>query len=353
MLGWALVAAAIATSAVLAGPRLDQSLWDDEENTVRNSVSGYYLRGDDGEIRFHDADLRDGLFSYSTPNNHIVHNLIARVVTSIAPAEDERPNLTALRLPAFAFGLASLAALAWFLWRVGYPWAGVVAVWVFAIHPWHIKYTSEARTYSLVFLMLPVLWGLALNALERGSWRRWSAYGALQFLLLWGFPGAVYLLIVTNLMVAAAWFSANEGEARLQQGARWFMANLVGAMAWCMLMAGNVAQLLEWLDRKGFNDLGRDFLQGTGSYFLFGSLFRHARKGWDDPIYPESIDLLAETPFCSGSRSARRSRCSLSAPCACCATTAIAAGCRSCSCCRRRSPGCPPTCRASGCTRGT
>ena len=298
--GWLLVALAIATSATLAYPRLEFSLWDDEENTVRNSVAGYYyLDDDDGSLRYHKAGLRDTLFSYSAPNNHIVHNLVARAVTKAWPGggEDRRPSLFALRLPSFVFGATSLVSLAYFMWRIGFPLAGVFGAWFLALHPWHIKYASEARAYSLVFTLIPLVWVLCLNALHHGNWRRWTAFGGAQFVLLWAYPAAAYLLVATNLLTLGAILTQHRDEVRVQQVARWFTVNLLGAMAWGLLMAGNIAQFLAWLERKGFNDLGARFLKGTFSYFLAGMPWSHSIRGHKNPVYPELIDVAVQTPW--------------------------------------------------------
>ena len=299
-IGWLLVALAIVTSASLAYPRLDQSLWDDEETSVRTAIAGAYYLNDEGELRFRKSDLRDTFFSYRSPNNHIVHNLIARTLHTVwsaaTPGEDRRADDFAVRLPAFLFGMASLASLAYFLWRMGFPWAGVFGAWFLALHPWHLRYASEARGYSLVFVLVPLVWAVLLDALYHGSWRRWATFGGAQFVLLWAFPAAVYLLVLTNLLALGAILTRHHGPSRAQQGARWFSVNLFGAMLWALLMAGNVAQLIEWLERKGARDLGVRWIKTTLAYFLSGMPWTHRRHGVD-PVYPELADLAAQTPW--------------------------------------------------------
>ncbi len=179
---------------------------------------------------------------------------------------------------------------------MGFPWAGVFGAWFLALHPWHLRYASEARGYSLVFTLIPLVWAVLLDALHHGSWRRWAAFGGAQFVLLWAFPAAVYLLVLTNLLALGAILTRHRGEARAQQGARWFSVNLFGAMLWALLMAGNVAQLIEWLERKGARDLGSRWIKTTLAYFLSGMPWTHRRHGVD-PVYPELADLAAQTPW--------------------------------------------------------
>jgi hypothetical protein len=298
--GWILVGLAIVTSASLAYTRLDQSLWDDEETSAVSYVVGTYFADDEGNLRFREADLRDTILNYRSPNNHIVHNLIARIVhagwSATVARENQRANDFVLRLPALLFGMASLGTLAYFLWRMGFPWAGVFAAWFLALHPWHLRYASEARGYSLVFTLIPLVWALLLDALHHGTWRRWAAFGGAQFVLLWAFPAAVYLLGLTNLLALGAILTRHRGNARAQQGTRWFTANLFGAMLWALLMAGNVAQLMDWVERKGFRDLGGPWIKMTLAHFLSGMSWSHRRHGVD-PVYPELVDVATQTPW--------------------------------------------------------
>jgi hypothetical protein len=299
-IGWLLVALAIATSASLAYPRLDQSIADDEETSAISYIAGGYIVDDEWNMHFRKPDLRQTFLWYRSPNNHIVHNLIARIFhaswsSAVAP-EDQRVNDFVIRLPAFLFGMASLAALAYFLWRIGFPWAGVFAAWFLALHPWHLRYSSEARGYTLVFTLIPLVWALLLNALHHGTWRRWAAFGGAQFVLLWAFPAAAYLLAVTNLLALGAILTRHRGESRAQQGARWFSVNLFGAMLWALLMAGNVAQMLDWIERKGFRNLGHRWVKNVLSQFVAGMPWTHSQLGVD-PLYPELVDIATQTPW--------------------------------------------------------
>jgi hypothetical protein len=298
--GWLLVALAIGTSASLAYTRLDQSLWDDEETSAHSYIAGAYSVDEKGNLHFRQPDLRQTLLWYRSPNNHIVHNLIARVFhagwSAAVAREDRRANDFVLRLPAFLFGMASLVSLAYFLWRIGFPWAGVFGACFLALHPWHLRYASEARGYSLVFTLIPLVWALLLDALHHGTWRRWAAFGGAQFVLLWAFPAAAYLLGLTNLLALGAILTRHRGGARAQQGARWCTVNLFGAMLWALLMAGNLAQMVDWLERKGFRSLGHRWIKTTLAQFLSGMPWTHSRLGVD-PVYPELADVATQTPW--------------------------------------------------------
>jgi hypothetical protein len=75
--------------------------------------------------------------------------------------------------------------------------------------------------------------------------------------------------------------------------------NLFGAMLWALLMAGNVVQLIEWLERKGARDLGTRYVTTVLAYFVSGMPWTHRRHGLD-PVYPELADLAAQAPWLLG-----------------------------------------------------
>ena len=67
--------------------------------------------------------------------------------------------------------------------------------------PWSIRYASEARGYSFVIFIVPVLLSSGEERWSSGSGRWWSAY-ALAFSLFYCYPGSAFILIVLNLLTA-------------------------------------------------------------------------------------------------------------------------------------------------------
>jgi hypothetical protein len=67
-------------------------------------------------------------------------------------------------------------------------------------------------------------------------------------------------------------------------------------MLWALLMAGNVAQMVDWLERKGFRQLGHRWVKTTLAQFLSGMPWTRPRLGVD-PVYPDLADLAAQTPW--------------------------------------------------------
>ncbi len=296
---WAgLVAAAVLAAAVLAWPRMSQSLFEDERYNVQWSIDGFYYQDDAGELRFLEADWRAALWYYDWPNNHVPHTWLARaslaVWRTLASPQSRLVDERVVRLPALLAGLAGIAVLAGLAWRLGHPWAGVVAAWILALHPWHLRYASEARGYTLALLFIGLLlWGW-LRALEHGSWRRWAWVGALQLLLLWNYMGAVYLVALLGLATFVALVRLHAGRPSLRpQLRRWAAVCLLAGLAWIILMAPNVAQFALYLENEIGNVKGR-WYRDLGAYFLVGLPWGGLHP---NPHFWELSDAASRRPF--------------------------------------------------------
>lgn len=267
------VLAAMAACAVLAYPRLSQSLWRDEEWTVRRTISGYYHM-EDGQVEFESARWRDAFFEYRRPTNHVFFSLLAKgsdtLYRAVARPELRFVSESVVRLPAYVAGIAAIGALGWLLWRLSVPWAGVFAAWILALHPWHLRYASEARGYSLLMLLLTLALGLLVRAVHRGTWARWSAYGGAQFLLLWTWPAAALVVALMNLAaLVLVSVLARDPTDRRGQWTRLLAVNLFGAMAWAQFMVPNLMQVREFVS-EWRAPLDGDWVREILSHFLVG-----------------------------------------------------------------------------------
>src|SRR5258705_10403310 len=79
-----------------------------------------------------------------------------------------------------------------------FPSAGVVAGFLSALHLWHIRYASEARAYTFVLCLIPLVIYFFLRTLEKGLWRWWAAFGTAEFFLMYSYPTCVYVVVVLN-----------------------------------------------------------------------------------------------------------------------------------------------------------
>jgi hypothetical protein len=241
------------TAALMAAPRLDFSFAEDEQHTVRHFVDGEYLRNGEGDLVFREVRWRDSwLYNLATPNNHVPFSLLARLSLgawrAVAQPELRFASERAVRFPAFVFGIAAIGALAWCLWRVGLPWAAGFAAIFLAIHPWHLRYTSEARGYSLLLLCIPLLLGAMVAVLHRGAWRRWLAFGSVEVVLLWVYPGGVAILGVANAALLFEIWRRHRGALR-EPVTRWLVTSFSAAALFMLLMGANLLIFLwhfEW-----------------------------------------------------------------------------------------------------------
>jgi hypothetical protein len=133
-----------------------------------------------------------------------------------------------------------------------------------------------------------------VGVLHRGTWGRWLAYGAAQFLLLYTYAGTLYFLLVVNALTALVLWRLHRGTPALrQQVPRWLVVNLAGAMAWMQLMLPNIMQLLVYLETE-IPDTPPRFLAN-----VLGSLW--VGLGWSvgsmGEFYPELKDMALAHPM--------------------------------------------------------
>jgi hypothetical protein len=292
----AVAALAMLVAALMAAPRLEFSFWDDERVTVQFSVDGRYERDPEGDLLFREVRWRDSwLYTIDGPNNHVPFSLLARLSLgawrAVAQPKLRFASERAVRLPAFAFGIAAVGALAWCLWRVGLPWAAGFAAILLAIHPWHLRYTSEARGYSLLVLCMPLLLLAMVAVLHRGSWRRWIAFGAVEVVLLWVYPGGTSILAVANAALAFELFRRHRDSLR-EPVARWLATSLAAAAVFMLLMGPNVLIFL-WHSEWNPKGIKWTFVRDVLSHLWVGTAFafRHSPEH-----YAELRDVAREAP---------------------------------------------------------
>ena len=295
---WLLVAAAVVTCGVVGHPRLSFSLWDDEVTTVRRALDGYYARDGSGGLTFVEARWRDTFYEYKMPNNHVPFTVLSRLTLAawraVAKPELHFVKEEVFRLPAHVAGLASLALVAVFLRRLGFWLPGICAAWLLALHPWMLRYTTEGRGYGLMLALIPVTLTLWVGALHRGTWGRWVAYGAAQFLLLYTYAGTLYFALVMNAVtVLALWWLHRGTPALWQQLPRWMVVNVAGAMAWIQLMLPNMMQLLRYLESETADSPPR-FLANVLCSLWVGLNWRVGSLG---EFYTELVEVALAHPI--------------------------------------------------------
>jgi uncharacterized membrane protein len=88
----------------------------------------------------------------------------------------------------------------------------LLAAWLIAIHPWHMRFTTEARGYGIVALMIPVSCLLAVCALNRGHWRWWIGLAMANFVLLYTWPPTLFTVLILQLCIAISFLYADSAH---------------------------------------------------------------------------------------------------------------------------------------------
>ena len=298
---WLGVVVTVTWAGVQNHARLDQSLWGDEEYTLKRHVSGFYYRDGEGEMRYREMPWEETVFGYKRgPNNHNLFSILARLSSGSRPRTggDWYFSEAAFRLPAFLAGLGGLVTLALLARRLCGPAIGVLAPLLLTLHPWYLRYAVEGRGYALVFLLLPAMLHFLVNALSSGAWRWWLLYGATQFLIFYAYPGILYTLVIQNLAVVIylLWRYRMDFSRVIPLATRWLIANFISLMLVLPSYGPCVPQLLAYLGRsRAKGDIGAGWLLNEWGYISTGMPWR----AWslDNPICHAVSDYATSAPL--------------------------------------------------------
>ncbi|MEM0896153.1 MAG: glycosyltransferase family 39 protein [Verrucomicrobiota bacterium] len=233
--------------------RLDHSFWGDEAWWYIDVVGGRYVVEEDQSLSFRRHTWTISTFYDKSLNNHYLYTLAARVFDdswrALAGEDEHVFSEAVVRLPALLAGILGIATGAMLLRRMGFGTAGLVFAALLAFHPWHIRYSSEARGYTFLFLFLTLVLWFLLEALESGRWRWWLAFAAAQFAALYSWKGAIHPLAAANVVTLVLLLKLRgfRGEGILQVG-RWGAANVLSLMAFIPLFMPAVFQIQRKLE---------------------------------------------------------------------------------------------------------
>lgn len=293
------VIAAMAAAAVLGAFRLGDSLWDDEEYSVRRAILGTYRVKDGGQVKLKELPWSHTFWYYTKPTNHMLQSILSRLSLgawrAVARPKGLQLNETALRFPGYVAGLLGVGATALMIGRAGFPWAGALAAWLVALHPWYMRLAPEARGYTYVLLFVPLTVYFALKALENSKWRWWISLAAAEFLLLYAWPAATVYVGILNLCIAGRiFFDSRFRSCRETVVWRWLVPGIVAAMVLFVLMLPCIPQFRQYVGRIGDFSSHPHWLKNVGSLLLSGSLW--TKTGSLHSPYPENYPHAAAQP---------------------------------------------------------
>lgn len=190
---------ALVLAAVFRFPMADQGiLWDEHDNLRRNFHGFTAMDAKADAEPWQPAGYREAFFENSRSNNPFLYSILAHASLDVwhlaTGAPRDRFNVVAMRVPALIAGLLGIFAI-WHLGRkLGGPWVGIVAAILCALHPLHIRYSVEARGYSLVLVLAPVFLSCCMEVVRRGSWKMAFGVAFSAAALLYSFPGGLYFI---------------------------------------------------------------------------------------------------------------------------------------------------------------
>ena len=246
---WITMGIIVLGAAAMRLPRMSQSFWGDESDSMVTYVHGSFqpmTKGDTrGDFSFDQPTWGQTLFSARHgANNHVLFSLASRACLVVWRAMTGQPDTAfaewVARIPSLLAGLGSLATLALLLRRWGAPALGLLAALFMALHPWHVRYSTEARGYALMLFLLPLFVIALSNALEKNRWRDWLAFALCEFLLMYAWGGIMYALAMLN--VALLVLIVMRGN-RIPLLVRWLTASLLSAATFVSLYLPHVPQI--------------------------------------------------------------------------------------------------------------
>ncbi|WP_265596255.1 glycosyltransferase family 39 protein [Verrucomicrobium sp. BvORR106] len=251
--GWIALFAILILAGTVRWLRLDLSLYNDEAHNFRRYFSGYFQQRSDGTTRWREPSWGETLWLNQVGNNSTPFSVSARLSHAAALRLTGSPVGTVhevgLRFPSWVAGLGTLLVV-WALLRrllpdSGASWWGILLL---GLHPWHVRYSSEARGYSFMMLGVALCLYFALRAWQENRWRWWVAMGLAQFFALWSFSGTLYYLVAFNGLLLVGWIwriiQSREGLGQLSGP---LFGMVVGAMCAVPLLLPMLPQLLKAL----------------------------------------------------------------------------------------------------------
>ena len=296
--GW-IILIMVLLAAACRVPRMNMSLYNDEAHNYARLFSGVWKKqSPDAEPVFDAATWSETVWRNTGGNNAQPFTILARVsldgARAMGFAVPGEVCEWAVRLPSLIAGLLSLVLAGWLAWR----WLGrpglIVTLAMLALHPWHVRYSTEARGQALLFFGVVLGFCFLTLALERGSWRCWLGYGFSLFICASSFLGCVYFLAAWNgLLLGRQFWLWKKGHHGADQIVRPIVAGLLAAMLGLQLILPIIPGLLEIMKNS---PTARGPMPLAWWEDIHGSAMAASRWHDLDPSNPASLALTRWMP---------------------------------------------------------
>lgn len=204
--GWIGLMLILAATGALRWSRMDLSFYNDEAHTFRRYIAGQNILQANGTIKWRPVAWFETVWLNKVGNNSPPFTMLSRLSyegwKKISGAPVGQVNETAVRFPVWVAGMASLMLL-FFIVRRLLP-QSTACYWLLlfaALHPWYLRYSTEARGYGLMLLGITACFYFLLRAAEDGRWRWWLSMGFVQFFTVWSFSGILFFFVVFNSLI--------------------------------------------------------------------------------------------------------------------------------------------------------
>lgn len=280
----------IVAAAFVRWPRMELGLYNDEADVFVRYIGGSF-KGAAWDLESETLPEYDQktwattFWGNKQGNNHVLFSVLARIcfdldrwITGSVPGEiHELP----LRLPPLAGGLISILMVALLLRELGRSDAGILAAAFLAIHPWHLRFSTEARGYGLLFAMMLVAAFFLVRALKTQQWKWWMGYGLFQCLYLYSCLSGVYYAVAMNAAVGCFWVAGEWGRVGgLQKIKLWdwrtvkglVVSNVTSLILFLFLLGPSIPQIARATKNIGIFKLGMPsgLWPNVVSYLAFG-----------------------------------------------------------------------------------
>lgn len=255
---WFVVILAMVVGTVLRMQRMEFSFYNDENHVYTRIIAGQWkgVPGEDG-AEFKQPSWGKTAFSNQTGNNGFLYSITARAVFDAWRAKNPIADGTVVewvpRSPVLVFGVLTILVIALAGHALKGPWAGAAAAWILALHPWHLRFSTEARAYGMaMFFVVMSIW-LLVKCWQTNAWRWWLPYGLTQLLTVYTYPGTIFFVLSVNVVLAGllglGMFSQNRRAAGVSI-TRLSVSGLLAAIPAMMLLVVPVLETREAMNES-------------------------------------------------------------------------------------------------------
>lgn len=276
---WGILAAITITSGIIRSQRLDHSFWNDEETTIQDYAWGEYNRPElDAPVeplKFKPVEWSDTLFYNRGGSNHILNSAITKTTldswNAISGRDTPHFSETVARIIPFLASLATIFLLGWAAWRAHSAVTGIAAAATLGLNPWHLRYSTEIRGYSLMLLLILACVIFLYLALHTGKRRYWLGFAIAEAGFMLAFIASVYVAAMINLAALAAIMAwSTSGKDRLLGLARMAAYNLLAAVIFVIIVAPSVPQFSDYLKNPLFEGFAPNWFSDFYHHLTLG-----------------------------------------------------------------------------------